>query len=322
MKILHIIPARFPILGYGGTERVAYYLGKAQAKMGHEVTYLCKPDSHLDFAKTIPLPAKFTDLTPLVPPGTDIVQLYATPWYKLDFPFLVNVGGNGQPGEQFHPNTVFVSENHARRHNWTEFVYNGIDLAEYPLQAKKDDYALFLAKASWRVKNLAGAIRIAQSAHTLLRVAGGYAPFWKRRVKSHGEVGGKVKLNLLQNARVLLFPIIWEEPFGIAVIEALACGTPVVATPRGSMPEIITKECGFIGNSFEELVDGVEKAGQINPEECRQRVAENFTDIKMAEKYLKYYQSILSKGKLRDGFAKADDDADPEKKIYYKNYKK
>lgn len=320
MKIVHVISAKLPVLGYGGTERIAYWLGKAQAEMGHEVTYLCDAGSKLSFARTYPLPKKIDDLDPFLPRGTDIVQFYSTSSTKLSVPSLTVIEGNGQPGEKYHPNTVFASENHAKRHGWTEFVHNGVDLSEYKLQTKKDSYALFLAKAKWKVKNLAGSIRIAKAAGLPLHVAGGRAGFWHRGVASHGMIDGPKKMRLLQNARALLFPVIWEEPFGIAVIEALASGTPVVATPRGALPEIIDETCGVLGNSFEELVEGLQKAVYLHPEACRARVENKFTHHKMAEKYLQYYGKILSNGKLRDGAPAAPLDADPEKKIYYKNY--
>ena len=320
MRILHVITAKFPVVGYGGTERIAYWLGKAQAEMGHEVSYLCNPGSKLPFARTFSIPQKLEDLNPYIPKGTDIVQFYSTPNFKVDTPSLTIIEGNGAPGEKYLPNTIFASENHARRHGWTEFVHNGVDLSEYPIKQQKDSYLLFLAKAKWRVKNLAGSIRIAKAAKLPLHVAGGRAPFWHRGVASHGTIDGEKKIRLIQNARALLFPIIWEEPFGIAVIEALACGTPVIATPRGALPEILTKNCGVLGNSFEELVDGVEKAMFISPEACRARVEEAFSHYKMAEKYLFYYKKILSNGKIREGYPAAPIDADPEKKFYYKNY--
>jgi glycosyltransferase involved in cell wall biosynthesis len=320
MKITHVIPARFPVEGYGGTERVCYWLAKAQAELGHEVTVLCRPGSRLPFARVAELPDPLDHLDPLLPPGTEMVQLYGSPNYRVGAPYLVNIGGNGQAGERFPANTVFVSRSHAARHGWTEFVHNGVDLAEYPLERAKKNYAVFLAKASWRVKNLRGAIRIARAAGLPLEVGGGRAPFWESwrgGVRSRGMVSGAEKLKLLQEARVLLFPVIWEEPFGVAVVEALACGTPVVATPRGALPEILNADCGWIANSFEGLVEGVEKAAALAPEACRRRVEEAFTHIHMAEKYLFYYKRILESGELRDGFPQAPADADPQKKFYY-----
>jgi glycosyltransferase involved in cell wall biosynthesis len=321
LKIVHVIWTRFPVAGYGGTERVCYWLAKAQAELGHEVSILCLPGSELPFARCLPLPDRLTHLDPLLPPGTEIVQLYGSPNYRLDAPYLVNIGGNGQAGERFPANTVFVSRNHARRHGWTEFVHNGIDIAEYPLWKKKEDFVLFLAKASWRVKNLPGAIRIARAAGKKLHVGGGRAACWHRGVVSHGTVDGQRKLELLQNASCLLFPVIWDEPFGLVVVEAMACGTPVVATPRGALPEIVTPASGVLADSFAGLVDGIDRVRNLDPEACRARVAEAFTHRHMAEKYLDYYRKILRDGKLRDGFPQAAADADPQRRVLYAGFR-
>jgi glycosyltransferase involved in cell wall biosynthesis len=320
MKICHVIWTRFPIVGYGGTERTAYWLGKAQAELGHEVTYLALPGSHLPFARMLPIPDPLTDIDPYIPPGTDIVQLYGTPNFKISVPYLVNISGNGQAGEVFHPNTTFVSRNHAERNGWTEFVHNGVDLSEYPFERQKDSFALFLAKASWKVKNLKGAIKIAQAAGLPLHVAGGRAACWHRGVVSHGMVDGEKKMRLLQKARALLFPVIWPEPFGIAVIEALACGTPAIVTRVGSLPEIVDSSCGVVADSYDELLDGLMTIQKIRPEACRARVETHFNHIKMAKEYLKYYEKILKDGVLREGHPETPKSADPEQKILYKGY--
>jgi glycosyltransferase involved in cell wall biosynthesis len=335
MQIVHYFPTQFPVKGYGGTERIAYWLGKAQAEMGHKVIYICKKNGELPFAETINAPEIFDDLTPFIPANTDIVQLYNVfpitdaldklqidkkmikmPIFKLDYPFLVGIHGNGKASEIFHPNSVFVSHNHAVRHNWTEYVYNGVDISEYPFTREKEKFLLFLAKASWSVKNLPGSICIANTAKIPLHIAGGKAPFWSRGVFSHGTVDGKEKLGLLQNAQALVFPIIWNEPFGMVLIEALACGTPVIATPRGSCPEILDSSCGILADSFNEIVEATNKIKGIDPEACRHRVLQKFTHIHMAEKYLFYYSKILSDGRLREGFPVAKQK--PIKYIYYK----
>ncbi len=307
--------------GYGGTERVCYWLAKAQAEMGHEVTVLCRPGSRLSFARIIEIPEKIEHAGSFLPPGIEVVQVYQNPNFQIDHPLLVNIGGNGQAGEKFHPNTVFVSRNHAERHGWTEFVYNGIDVSEYPLRRGKSDYLLFLAKASWRVKNLSGAIRIARAAGMTLAIGGGRAACWQRGVRSHGMVDGPQKLRLLQDARALLFPVIWNEPFGLVTVEALACGTPVIATPRGALPEILTSEVGVLADSFHSLVEGVERTKRISPEACRAHVENNFTHRHMAARYEEYYKKILSDGKLRIGFPMSAKGADPQEKILYSGYR-
>ncbi len=340
MKICHYIPTQFPTVAYGGTERVAYWLAKAQVELGHDVSIICKAGSRLPFGQIIEfegteVPSSET-LQRLLPSDSDILQLYSSPSFevaKLQIPYLVTIGGNAQPGERFHPNTVFVSENHAKRHHWTEFVHNGLDISEYPLgKDQRKARLLFLAKASWSVKNLRGAEAVARAAQLPLDVCGGSEPLFHRLLSSlnkslisthfWGMVGGEKKLKLLQETQALIFPVVWEEPFGLAVIEALACGTPVVATPRGALPEILNPSCGILANSFEELVAGVKKAKDLTREDCRNRVLEAFTHIKMAEKYLHFYKKIISDGKLREGFPFATHNQRPEALKPYLGYKK
>lgn len=288
--------------------------------MGHKVSVICQPGSKLPFASVIDdVPGK--PVEQLLPAGFDIVHFWATPQPQPQFPYLVTIQGNGQAGEVFWPNTVFVSRDHARRHGWTEFVYNGLDLSAYPLERNKDDYILFLAKAKWRVKNLKGAIRIANRAGKELYVCGGHAPFWARGgTRSFGMVDGDEKLKLIQKASVFLFPIIWQEPFGIVNIEALACGTPVVATPRGALPEIIDDTCGILADNFDELVAAIELAQKIDPLACRERVAQKFSHYQMAESYLRCYEKVLQDGQLRPGQPRAAADANPQAKTYYAGF--
>jgi glycosyltransferase involved in cell wall biosynthesis len=100
----------------------------------------------------------------------------------------------------------------------------------------------------------------------------------------------------------------------------MACGTPVVATPRGALPEIVTPATGVLADSFDGLVRGVLDAGRFSPLACRARVEEAFTHRHMAEKYESYYKRVIRDGKLRDGFPMAAQDADPQQKIYYSGY--
>jgi hypothetical protein len=302
MNITHYLPNDvLPVKGYGGINRMAQYLGKAQAEMGHHVTFICKSGSHLPFAKTLEAPPyAIKDLTPFIPSGTDVVQLYSQPQFKLGIPFVVNDGCNGRPGQVYHHNTVFVSQNNAQRHNWTEFCYNGIDPADYPLQHTKQNALLFLGKADWIVKNLPGAALMAKQAGYPLHVGGGHAPFWFKNTVSYGTVDGAQKIALLQSARALLFPMIWEEPFGLVSIEALACGTPVFSFHRGALPEIVTEACGYLATSHNDMVSALKSMKPFDPEVCRQRVLDHFTHIHMANQYERYYHKVIRTGKIRE----------------------
>ena len=121
-----------------------------------------------------------------------------------------------------------------------------------------------------------------------------------KNIKFLGKISFKKKIEYLKNASALLFPIKWEEPFGLVPIEAMACGTPVIAFNRGSVPEIIKDgKTGFIVKNIWEMVRAIEKIPQISRKECRKWVEKKFTVQKMAEGYEKIYRSIIKKNEKR-----------------------
>ena len=122
------------------------------------------------------------------------------------------------------------------------------------------------------------------------------APFVDgERIAYHGVVGGEARLRALGGAKGLLHLIGFDEPFGLSVIEAMACGTPVIAYRRGSMPELIEHGVtGFLVDSFEEAVDAIGRLGEIDRAACRRAVERRFTVERMADAYLALYRRILA----------------------------
>ena len=113
-----------------------------------------------------------------------------------------------------------------------------------------------------------------------------------------GEVSGQPKLDFVSNARALLFPIQWEEPFGMAPIEALACGTPVVTMARGALPEIIQHgKNGFLAKTKGEFKQYVKRVGEINPTDCRASVERYFSAACMAKAYEDRYKHVISRAR-------------------------
>jgi glycosyltransferase involved in cell wall biosynthesis len=109
-----------------------------------------------------------------------------------------------------------------------------------------------------------------------------------------GEVSHDEKVDLLQNARVTLFPIKWQEPFGLVMIESMACGTPVVATRWGAVPEVIVDgETGIIVDEHSEMVAAIPKADRIEPMDCRRYVEERFSSERMVRDYENAYGAVL-----------------------------
>jgi glycosyltransferase involved in cell wall biosynthesis len=110
-------------------------------------------------------------------------------------------------------------------------------------------------------------------------------------------VGGADRARALGGARALLHLINFDEPFGLSVVEALACGTPVIARRRGSMPELIEDGVtGFLVESTEEAVEAVGRIGEIDRRACRAAVLERFTVSRMADRYLQLYRSLIDRG--------------------------
>lgn len=298
VKIVHISHYKLPVKHYGGTQRVILWNARAQSRLGHEIVLVSLKGTRLNDLEVHEIPKELDDYSAYIPPDADMVHLYATPGVVPRQPYIVTIGGNGKPGETYLPNTVFVSRNHAKRHGSDQFVYNGIDPAEFAYRETKDDYFLFLSKASWKVKGLKTALDLAKSTGIRLRIAGGRGLSLNRRVKYMGMVGGRKKRDLLAGARALLFPIQWEEPFGLVAAEALMSGTPVITSDRGSMPEVVTDDVGFRCDTYEEMERAVRAVNEISPRACRERAERLFSDEAMARAYLLKYEEILRDGRL------------------------
>lgn len=215
-------------------------------------------------------------------------------------PWLRVVPGNWKAGSTAPPNAVFLSRDHAARHGSKAFVYNGLDPAEFRYRREKDDYDLFLGRLHaskgyrWAV---AGAKRLGRR----LVLAGGWRLSFSRYVRYVGNVGGVRKAELLAGARTLWMPALWDEPFGITLIEALVSGTPVLGTRRGSLPEIVPPEVGALGDTLDQLVELHPGLGRIAPEVCRAWVERHFTHHVMAEGYLRMLRHYLAQGSLPEG---------------------
>ena len=184
-------------------------------------------------------------------------------------------------------------------------VYNGIDAVKFPFSDKPGTYFCLLGRFSPE-KGVREAIAIAKKAGMLLKIAAKIdlvdKAFYEsvkpeidgKQIQFIGEIGFEEKTDLLKNAYALLAPIQWEEPFGLNVVEAMACGTPVIGTKRGSFPELITHgKNGFLGTTVEELASFIPHISSIKREDCRKTVEERFTSARMARGYEDAYREVL-----------------------------
>lgn len=293
VKVILVHNAKFPVRTYGGTERVVWWLAKGLSELGIRVLLAGEAGSTCPFAEVI-TPDFRRSLEDQLP-DADLCHYFVTPAVTPIRPYVVTIGGNGQLGEKFLLNTVFVSRDHALRHGSESFVYNGVDPDECLFSDEKSEYLVFLAKASWRVKNVKGAIRIARKAGRSLRVLGGDRWLLKHWGGIHweGMVGGRPKAEILSRSAGLLFPVLWQEPFGLAVIESLISGTPVIGSSFGSLKELIAPHVGAICHTEQEFVDAVNNLGAFSPKQCREWALERFHFKATAENYVSVYEKIL-----------------------------
>ena len=191
--------------------------------------------------------------------------------------------------------------------NWIANVHNALDFSIYPVKPHRGEYLLFLGRLS-PDKGAHRAIAVAMETGLPLKLAGKKQDrkeleYFEQLVEPHlvggieylGEVSHGQKVELLQNARATLFPIEWEEPFGLVMIEAMACGTPVIATRRGAVPEVIDDgRSGIVVDDYRQMAAALERADALDPLECRRYVEERFGPARMVEDYLAVYERAVA----------------------------
>ncbi|KQM27030.1 MULTISPECIES: glycosyltransferase family 4 protein [unclassified Sphingomonas] len=202
----------------------------------------------------------------------------------------------------------YVAISDADRHpslHYAATIHHGIPLDDFPFDPAGSDDLLFFGRMH-PDKGAAEAIAAAHASGRRLHMAGIVQDdrYWREdvephvdgeRVVYHGAVGGTARTDLLGGARALLHLIGFDEPFGLSVVEAMACGTPVIAYNRGSMPELIEHGVnGFLVDTLDEAVAAIDRVGEIDRADCRRIVAERFSVEAMAERYHALYTSILS----------------------------
>lgn len=223
---------------------------------------------------------------------------------RLDLPDL-------QPLYRHFRDIPVVSISDAQREplpwaNWQGTIHHGLPQNSFRLGSGKGGYLAFLGRTSPE-KGLDQAIEIAKRAEMPLKIAAKIdrvdVQYFETIIKpllDHpliefiGEIGYPEKNNFLGNAAGLLFPINWREPFGLVMIEAMACGTPVIAYPLGSVPEVVEEGVtGFMVPGLESAVNAVQSLGEIDRRKCRRHFEQHFNAERMANDYLNIYQRLI-----------------------------
>jgi glycosyltransferase involved in cell wall biosynthesis len=189
--------------------------------------------------------------------------------------------------------------------NWQATVYHGLPPDRYTFHSEPGKYLAFLGRISPE-KGVDEAIAIANRAGVPLKIAAKVdradqeyyemiiEPLLKNPlVEFIGEIGYPEKSDFLGNAMALLFPINWPEPFGLVMIESLACGTPVIAYPSGSVPEVLQEhQTGFLVNDAQQAARAVAAVSQLSRHECRRAFEQRFSAVRMAHDYLNVYEKL------------------------------
>ena len=194
-------------------------------------------------------------------------------------------------------------------------IYHGIEIDKFKpayTTPKKDEYLAFLGRFSY-VKGPLEAIKIAKATGMKLKMAGIVNEFERdyfekeikplidgKQIIHMGPVGHEEKVKLLRGAKALLSPIHWEEPFGLVNVEAMACGTPVIAMKRGSLPELIVQgKTGYVCRSLNEMIAAVGKIDKIDRKACRKHVESKFSIEKMIDAHERLFKRMITPAKKR-----------------------
>lgn len=234
-------------------------------------------------------------------------------------PFVATIHGFSSPGilpvyKKYNHKVFYVSISDADRSpdlDYIKTIHHGLELKQFDFQPEPDDYLLFFGRIH-HDKGAREALEIARACNKKLIMAGIIQDeaYYHQYVEPHldgqcaayiGSVGPIQRSLLLKKAAALLHPINFNEPFGLSVVESMACGTPVIAFDRGSMPELIEDgKTGFLVNTVDEAIEAVTHIKDIDRARCRRRVEQYFTVDRMVEKYIRVYETILEKKKREE----------------------
>jgi glycosyltransferase involved in cell wall biosynthesis len=332
IAMLAPIAWRTPPHHYGPWESVASLLTEGLVARGHDVTLFATADSQTSGRLHAVCPRGYEEDRALIPKvweclhiselfengdGYDIIHnhfdyLPLTYTGLTTTPVVTTIHGFSSPGilpvyKKYNKTTFYVSISDADRSlelDYIETIHHGVEIRQFDFQQVPDDSLLFFGRIH-NDKGARQAIEIARACGKKLIMAGIIQDqmYYDRYVARHldndtvvyvGSVGPAERNRLLGKALALLHPIQFDEPFGLSVIESMACGTPVIAFDRGSMPELIENgKHGFLVNTVDEAVNEIAHISKIDRADCRRHVERHFTVERMVREYIHVYERIL-----------------------------
>lgn len=336
MRIAMLSPIawRTPPRHYGPWESVVSLLTEGLVARGYDVTLFATGDSETSGKLRAVCPQGYEEDRSMIPKVWEALHISELFDHADDFdiihnhfdflpltfsgltqtPVITTIHGFSSPGilpvyRKYNGSVFYVSISDANRApelDYIKTIYHGIDINQFDFQSESDDYLIFFGRIH-SDKGAKEAIDIAQTCNKRL-ILGGIIQddhYYQQYVHPHldsnrivyvGSVGPVRRSQLLGGASALLHPISFDEPFGLSVVEAMACGTPVIAFNRGSMPELIEHgKNGFLVSGCQEAIEHVDRIKTLNRADCRRVVEDRFTSDKMVEQYCEVYVQMMEK---------------------------
>ena len=332
IAILSPVAWRAPPRHYGPWENVASLLTEGLVARGHNVTLFATADSQTSGTLHAVCPQGYEEDLSLIPKVWECLHISELFEHAEDFdiihnnfdflpltytgltttPMVTTIHGFSSPGilpvyRKYNGKTFYVSISDADRSpdlDYIKTIYHGIDINQFDFEPCPEDYLLFFGRIH-NDKGAREAIEIAGDCNKNLILSGIIQDrvYYDKCISPHidnhkviyaGSVGPVERSRLLGKASALLHPILFDEPFGLSVIEAMACGTPVIAFNRGSMPELIDNgKTGFLVNSMKEAIAAVNCIKDIDRATCSRHVEQYFTVERMVTEYIQVYEMII-----------------------------
>ncbi len=332
IAVLSPVSWRTPPRHYGPWESVVSLLTEELVRLGLDVTLFATADSVTSAELAAVCPRPYSEDDSIDPKVAECLHIAAAFERAGEFdlihnhfdflpltysglvttPVVTTIHGFSSPSimpvyRKYNASTYFVAISEADKSpdlDYIATVHHGIDPGKFPFVGHAGDYLLFFGRIHPH-KGAAEAIEVAKRVGMKLVIAGIVQDrdYFRTRVEPHidgtsveflGSVGPERRAEVLGGARALLHLISFDEPFGLSLVESMACGTPVIAFGRGSMPELIRHgETGFIVDGVDDAIDAFDRIDTIDRSACRDEVERRFTSARMARDYVRIYERIL-----------------------------